>query len=166
MTIADTATPVLVLDSPYHGGLGVTRSLGRLGIPVYNVDSNRLAPAFFSRYCRGKFVWDLNAAPPAANGPKWILEDCDLAASFGYRGDGKLKFSEWLRSFRGVRESGFFALDDPLPVLPMISADLGTVQRRLRPPQAAPPFDLVPNNKAVTSASEEDFTARSPNAAA
>lgn len=43
MTIADTATPVLVLDCPYHGGLGVTRSLGRLGIPVYNLDPNRRA---------------------------------------------------------------------------------------------------------------------------
>ena len=58
----DTSTPVVVLACPHHGGLGVTRSLGRLGIPMYNVDSTRWAPASFSRYCRGQFVWDLNNA--------------------------------------------------------------------------------------------------------
>lgn len=59
----DTSTPVVVLACPHHAGLGVTRSLGRLGIPVFNVDSNRWAPAFVSRYSRGKFVWNLNNVP-------------------------------------------------------------------------------------------------------
>ena len=63
MIINDTSTPVVVMACPHHGGLGVTRSLGRLGIPVYVVDSNRWAPAFYSRYCRGKFIWELNNAP-------------------------------------------------------------------------------------------------------
>ena len=62
MKIASTSTPVVVLASPHHGGLAVTRSLGRLGIPLFNVDASRLAPAFFSRYCRGKFVWDFDGA--------------------------------------------------------------------------------------------------------
>ena len=62
--IADTSTSVVVLACPHHGGLGVTRSLGRLGIPVYLVDSNRFAPALYSRYCRSGFTWDLNSAPP------------------------------------------------------------------------------------------------------
>jgi D-aspartate ligase len=61
--IADTSTPVVVVACPHHGGLGVTRSLGRLGIPVYVVDSNRWAPALHSRYCRGGFKWNLNTAP-------------------------------------------------------------------------------------------------------
>jgi len=61
--IADTSTPVVVVACPHHGGLGVTRSLGRLGIPVYVVDSNRWAPALYSRYCRGRFIWNLNNAP-------------------------------------------------------------------------------------------------------
>ena len=64
MTIADTLTPVVVLASPHHGGLGVTRSLGRLGVPVFNVDPVRWTPALLSRYCRGKLIWDLDQAPP------------------------------------------------------------------------------------------------------
>lgn len=64
IAIAHTSTPVVVLCSPHHGGLGVTRSLGRLGVPVFNVDSSRWAPAFYSRYCRGKFVWDLDETGP------------------------------------------------------------------------------------------------------
>lgn len=64
MRIAYTSTPVVVLASPHHGGLGVTRSLGRLGIPVFNVSSTPWAPAIFSRYCRGKFIWDVDNAPP------------------------------------------------------------------------------------------------------
>ncbi len=62
MTIVHMVTPVVVLRSIDHGGLGIFRSLGRLGIPVYNVHSNPLAPAFFSRYCRGKFFWDKDAS--------------------------------------------------------------------------------------------------------
>ncbi len=60
ISINDTSTPVVVLRSVGHGGLGILRSLGRLGIPVYTVDSDPWAPAFFSRYCRRKFLWDLD----------------------------------------------------------------------------------------------------------
>ncbi|HLH39037.1 MAG TPA: hypothetical protein VKX39_07805 [Bryobacteraceae bacterium] len=58
-----TSTPVTILPSPHHGGLGVTRTLGRLGIPVFNVDGNRWCPAFFSRFSKGRFLHDLDAAP-------------------------------------------------------------------------------------------------------
>jgi predicted ATP-grasp superfamily ATP-dependent carboligase len=34
-----------------------------LGVPVYAVDADRYTPAFFSKYCRGRFLWDLHAAP-------------------------------------------------------------------------------------------------------
>ncbi len=64
MTISDPSTPVLILSSPHHGGLGITRSFGRLGIPVFNVDAACAAPAFFSRYSRGKFIWDIDGAAP------------------------------------------------------------------------------------------------------
>ena len=59
LKIQDTSTPVVVLRSDSHGGLNIMRSLGRLGVPVYNVDPNRWAPASASRYCRGKFLWDI-----------------------------------------------------------------------------------------------------------
>ena len=59
----DISTPVLVLNSAHHGGLAITRSLGRLGIPVFVVDANRLTPSFSSKYCLGSFVWDIDRAP-------------------------------------------------------------------------------------------------------
>jgi len=63
LKIRDNTTPVVVLRSDSHGGLNIMRSLGRLGVPVYNVDPNRWAPAFISRYCKGKFFWDIEHRP-------------------------------------------------------------------------------------------------------
>jgi D-aspartate ligase len=52
----DHTTPVAVLSSIHHGALGIVRSLGRLNVPVYGVDSDPWAPAFSSRYCQGKVI--------------------------------------------------------------------------------------------------------------
>ncbi len=56
--------------------------------------------------------------PPLApvNGRKWILEE-DIFSSLRYRRDGKLTFRQWVNSLRGVRETAWFARDDPLPFL-------------------------------------------------
>src|SRR5579863_404707 len=59
----DTSTPVVVLVGHHHVGIGIARSLGRSGVPVYGIDSDRFSPMFFSKYCRGKFIWDLHTAP-------------------------------------------------------------------------------------------------------
>ena len=61
---ADRSIPVVILRSGHHGGLGIARSLGRLGIPVYAVDSTRWEPAFTSRYCRGRWVLDIGNELP------------------------------------------------------------------------------------------------------
>jgi len=61
----DHATPVVILRSSHHGGLGIVRSLGRLGVPVYTVDANLWEPALSSRYCRGRFL-----LTSAGNGPE------------------------------------------------------------------------------------------------
>ena len=61
--VEDPSTPVLVLVSHHHVGIGIARSLGRLGIRVYGMDRDRFSPMFFSRYCRGLFIWDLHRAP-------------------------------------------------------------------------------------------------------
>lgn len=57
----DTTVPALVLKldsyALHHGGLGVVRSLGRLGIPVYGVYRERLVPAAVSSYLSGRFIW-------------------------------------------------------------------------------------------------------------
>lgn len=57
----DVSTPAVVLkfdpNVMHHGGLGVIRSLGRAGVPVYGVHEDRLAPAAGSRYLRGRLFW-------------------------------------------------------------------------------------------------------------
>lgn len=63
LTLRDNTTPVVVLRSDSHGGLNIMRSLGRFGVPVYNVDPNSWEPAFHSRYCKGKFLWDIEHRP-------------------------------------------------------------------------------------------------------
>jgi D-aspartate ligase len=58
---ANTSTPAVVLkldpNVMHHGGLGVIRSLGRMGVPVYGVHEGRMAPAAGSRYLRGRYYW-------------------------------------------------------------------------------------------------------------
>src|SRR2546423_13643 len=63
MLLEDTTTPVVVLGCFRHGGLGIVHSLGRLGVPVYGIHTDRWTPAFFSKYCRHGFLWDLHGAP-------------------------------------------------------------------------------------------------------
>jgi D-aspartate ligase len=62
----DTSTPAVVLkfdaNVMHHGGLGVIRSLGRLGVPVYGVHEGPWAPAAGSRYLAGRFFWQPSAA--------------------------------------------------------------------------------------------------------
>jgi D-aspartate ligase len=57
----DVTTPAVVLkldhNVMHHGGLGVIRSLGRLGVPVYGVHEGRWAPAAHSRYLHGRYFW-------------------------------------------------------------------------------------------------------------
>jgi D-aspartate ligase len=57
MTTCDTRTPVVVfkcLPYAWHSGtIGIIRSLGRLGAPVYLFGESRLAPAARSRHLRG-----------------------------------------------------------------------------------------------------------------
>lgn len=57
-------TPVVILRSGHHGGLGIARTLGRLGVPVYSIDAAYWEPAFGSRYCRGRFVLSVESGSP------------------------------------------------------------------------------------------------------
>ena len=67
MLRCDTSTPVVVLHSARHGGLGIIRSLGRLGIPVYIVDPDSAAPAMHTRYSRGRFIHNFETESAAAS---------------------------------------------------------------------------------------------------
>ncbi|HVV73480.1 MAG TPA: hypothetical protein VHI52_18550, partial [Verrucomicrobiae bacterium] len=75
MTIRDKLTPVLVLNAIHYGALGVTRSLGRLAVCVYNQSPLRFVPAFQSRYSRRNILWDQDAAGPE--------QTVDFLLSFG-----------------------------------------------------------------------------------
>jgi D-aspartate ligase len=59
--VFDTTVPVLVLKVGHyplhHGGVGIARSMGRVGIHVYGVCEDRFTPGAMSRYVRGRFVW-------------------------------------------------------------------------------------------------------------
>jgi D-aspartate ligase len=41
----------------HHGSVGVIRTLGRAGVPVYAITEDRFTPAALSRYLRRRFVW-------------------------------------------------------------------------------------------------------------
>lgn len=54
---------VLVLNGESRAGLAVTRSLGKKGIKVYVGGNRKLARSFFSKYCKGRFIY-----PNSSNG--------------------------------------------------------------------------------------------------
>lgn len=62
---------------------------------------------------------DLTGQPvPAAAaraGRKWLVENYDTVSSIRYLRDRRLTPAGWLRSFRGVEERAWFAVDDPVP---------------------------------------------------
>jgi predicted ATP-grasp superfamily ATP-dependent carboligase/ubiquinone/menaquinone biosynthesis C-methylase UbiE len=62
-------------------GLGVARSLGRLGIPVFGVFADPQFPNASSRYWRSNYFWDLSTATPE-DSVNWLL---DLAHKIGSR---------------------------------------------------------------------------------
>jgi predicted ATP-grasp superfamily ATP-dependent carboligase len=62
----NNSTPVLVLKLEHYGSLGIVRSLGRLGVPVYGLDASSNAPAAASRFCQGFFQWDIDRQPGRA----------------------------------------------------------------------------------------------------
>jgi predicted ATP-grasp superfamily ATP-dependent carboligase len=53
------------------------------------------------------------ACTPAI-GRKWMLED-DIFAAVRSAREGQLTFKQWLQSVRGIRETHWFAPDDPAP---------------------------------------------------
>lgn len=61
---AVASIPVVVLRF-HHGSLAIARTLGRLGIPVYGVDSNVRSPAMATRYLTDRFQWDFGGSADA-----------------------------------------------------------------------------------------------------
>src|SRR6204780_1047724 len=63
--IENNSVPVVVLVSSQHGGVGIIRTLGRAGIPVYGVHQDLREPAARSRLLRRVFTWDFSSASAA-----------------------------------------------------------------------------------------------------
>lgn len=59
--VLDTAYPALIFKADrgviHHGALGIARSLGRLGVPVYAIVEDSCTPLATSRYLTKAFVW-------------------------------------------------------------------------------------------------------------
>jgi len=64
MKFRDASTPVVLLRSVGHGGLCITRTLGRMGVVVDVVDGDPTTPAFSSRFCQRRMVLDLITTEP------------------------------------------------------------------------------------------------------
>lgn len=73
MRIENNSVPVVVLVSSQHGAVGIIRSLGRMGIPVYGVHQDFWEPAARSRFLRRVFRWDFSSSP--AEDSLLFLED-------------------------------------------------------------------------------------------
>ena len=101
----DTSTPIVVLGSARQGGLGVVRSLGRLGVPIYAVDKDPRALLFASKYCKRGFVWDFTNDPEQSVeelvtvarkvGKPVLVPTSDAAATFVASHSERL--GEWFR---------------------------------------------------------------------
>lgn len=52
-------------------------------------------------------------------GRKWLVENFDAVSSPRYIRDGAFSVGSWLKSYRGVQETQWFAFDDPRPFFSM-----------------------------------------------
>lgn len=65
MRALDRRTPALVFRADGYCALGIVRSLGRWGVPVYGVDDSSWTYAMRSRFCAGRFVFRSETASAA-----------------------------------------------------------------------------------------------------
>lgn len=66
-------------------------------------------------------------------GRKWLLEE-DFISSRQYVRDRRLTMWQWMQSLRGVRETAWFASDDPVPFLIWLAQRLGLAAKPVRMP--------------------------------
>jgi D-aspartate ligase len=76
---------------------------------------------------------DLTGQPVPVSEPvegrKWLVEGGDFDSFLRYRRDGKLTMRQWLASMAGVKESAYFARDDPRPFLKVCAQFFGRQAR-------------------------------------
>jgi D-aspartate ligase len=95
---SDGIVPVLILKVGryvlHHGTVGIIRSLGRMGVPVYCVVEDRFSPAAVSRYLTGALIWETGGLDAQRllegmahigkrlNSPTIVIPTDDVAAIF------------------------------------------------------------------------------------
>jgi predicted ATP-grasp superfamily ATP-dependent carboligase len=88
--------------------------------------------------------FDLTGQPIVAGNPlpgrKWMVEPADLASGFHDWSAGRLTLTDWARSFSGLQECAYFAVDDPSPMIAMFASYLQklvhVLKERRQPPVA------------------------------
>ncbi len=103
MPSLNNTTPVVILRSIAYAGLGIARSLGRLGIPVYTIEGVSSSPVFRSRYNRKAFIWSIDDKPElesieflshtskSIGGRPLLIPTTDYAAMFVARNAWRLR---------------------------------------------------------------------------
>ena len=69
----------------------------------------------------------------AREGRKWVVEDQDLISCLRYHRDGNLSFKQWIKSFQGVEEAGFYASDDIYPCVTRVMKLCGEAFKKINP---------------------------------
>src|SRR5438874_2031591 len=59
---SESAVPVLILKIGryvvHHGTVGIIRTLGRMGVPVFSIVEDRFTPAAVCKYVAGAVIWE------------------------------------------------------------------------------------------------------------
>lgn len=146
----DVSTPAVVLKLDpnvfHHGGLGVVRSLGRLGVPVHLVHEDPLSPAAASRYVRGRWEWNpgVDHADRVALGLMALAERIGRPAVLVPTDDaGAIFLAE-----RGRHLRRWFRFPAPPPHLPRQLADKYSLHRLCREHGVPTPVTAVPTSAA------------------
>ncbi len=63
MQSSNVDTPVVILTSKI-GAITIMRSLGRYGVDIYSADADASSPAFKSKYCKKKYIKELDESNP------------------------------------------------------------------------------------------------------
>jgi len=80
---------------------------------------------------------DMTAQPVVCGTPregrKWVVEDQDVVSCLRYHRDGNLTFKQWIDSFQGVEEGGFYATDDLGPCISRFMTLFGQGLKKINP---------------------------------
>jgi predicted ATP-grasp superfamily ATP-dependent carboligase len=138
-------TSAVILRSGHHGGLGIVRTLGRLGVPVYAVDAQRWETAFASRYCRGRFILDTASVPPESS----VARLLDIADRLGGRPlliPATDQTAIWVAD-NADSLAGAYRFPRQDPTLVRVLSDKSRMQELARRHGVPTPYAIVPRSK-------------------